>query len=85
MVFGGELEGVVEGEGRRGETGGGSVGGVGVVEGLGGRGVGDGDEVAFGVIGDGSAVATAIHDGDLTVERIILKASHHTHCINYFA
>lgn len=50
MVFGGELEGVVEGEGGRGEKGGGSVGGVGVVEGLGGRGVGEAGDVFVGVV-----------------------------------
>ena len=48
--FGGELEGVVEGEGGGGEAGGCAVGGVGVGEGAGAGGVGEAGDVFVGIV-----------------------------------
>lgn len=65
MDFGGELEGVVEGEGGGGEEGGRAVGGVSVGEGAGAGGVGEAGDVFVGVVEvvEGGAGGAAEEEG----------------------
>ena len=65
VELGGELEGVVEGEGGGGEEGGGAVGGVGVGEGVGAGGVSEAGDVLVGVVEivEGGAGGVAEEEG----------------------